>query len=258
MNKVFIDSLLKRAPISARELGIGAVAGVVLALLGPMGTFTASLVTRIGFWVPLLVLGAIGGGIIARATSRRLGRGDNHARRVALLTLAIGIPMGALAWVMARLVFTQEMPHDPLFFLWSSLLITAPMTAIMEYANTPGPETKAAPLQAPRFRERLEPPHRGAEIFAVSSEDHYLRVHNSAGGTLILMRLSDAIGELDGIEGAQVHRSWWVARAAIERVEKSGRNWSLALKGGVVAPVSRANIAVLRDAGWFDEPSSGG
>lgn len=256
--RVFIESLLTRAPISARELAIGALAGVVLALLGPMGTFTASVVTRFAFWVPLLVLGAIGGGIIARVTSRRLGRGDNHIRRVALLTLAIGGPMGVVAWGLARLVFSREMPHDPLFFLWSSLLIAAPMTAIMEYANTPGPETRAAPLQAPRFRERLEPPYRGAEIFAVSSEDHYLRVHGAAGSTLILMRLSDAIGELDGIEGAQVHRSWWVARNAIVRVERSGRNFSLVLRGGIVAPVSRANVAVLRDAGWFDEPGDDG
>ncbi len=251
--QAFVESLRKRAPISARELGVGALAGVLLALLGPMGTFSASLATRIGFWVPLLVVGAIGGGVIARATSRRLGRGESHIRRAALLTLAIGVPMAVIAWGLARLVFSQEMPRDPLFFLWSSLLITAPMTALMEYANTPGPETKAAPLQAPRFRERLEAPHRGAEIFAVSSEDHYLRVHGGAGSTLILMRLSDAILELDGIEGAQVHRSWWVARSAVERVEKSGRNWSLVLKGGVVAPVSRANVAVLRDAGWFDD-----
>ena len=110
MKRLFLNSLLKRAPVSGRELGIGALAGVLLALLGPMGTFTASLVTRIGFWVPLLVIGAICGGIVARVTSRRLGRGDNHVRRVALLTLATGIPMGALAWVLARLVFTQEMP----------------------------------------------------------------------------------------------------------------------------------------------------
>ena len=38
---------------------------------------------------------------------------------------------------------------------------------------------------------------RGAEIFAVEAEDHYLRLHTSRGSDLILMRLSDAVAELE-------------------------------------------------------------
>ncbi len=65
------------------------------------------------------------------------------------------------------------------------------------------------------------------------------------------MRLGDAIGELEGIEGARTHRSWWVARAAVRGVEREDGRATLALPGGVTAPVSRAYAKTLRAGGWF-------
>jgi DNA-binding LytR/AlgR family response regulator len=91
----------------------------------------------------------------------------------------------------------------------------------------------------------------GASIHAVSAEDHYLRLHTSKGSDLILMRLADAIMELEGLEGAQVHRSWWVARDAVKDVRRDGARVSLLLPDGGEAPVSRPNVKALRDAGWI-------
>ena len=71
----------------------------------------------------------------------------------------------------------------------------------------------------PRFLERLPLGLRDAELWAVEAEDHYLRVHTARRQELILMRLSDAVNELQGIEGAQTHRSWWVARGAVRDVK---------------------------------------
>ena len=65
------------------------------------------------------------------------------------------------------------------------------------------------------------------------------------------MRLSDAVAELEGIEGAQTHRSWWVARTAVEGAQRGDGRATLSLKGGVEAPVSRAYAKALREAGWF-------
>jgi DNA-binding LytR/AlgR family response regulator len=85
----------------------------------------------------------------------------------------------------------------------------------------------------------------------VRSEDHYLRLITARGEDLILMRLADAVGELDGLEGAQVHRSWWVARAAVRAVRRSDGRIALELPNGVLAPVSRANVRALKAAGWL-------
>ena len=82
-------------------------------------------------------------------------------------------------------------------------------------------------------------------------EDHYVRAHTVLGSELILLRMRDAVGELEGIDGAQVHRSWWVARDAVEDVKRDGRNLRLVLPGGLEAPVSRARVVELKEAGWF-------
>jgi hypothetical protein len=105
-----------------------------------------------------------------------------------------------------------------------------------------------APL--PRLAERL-PPHLRAPPIALQMEDHYVRVHTPQGSTLLLMRMRDAVAELDGIPGALVHRSWWVARGAVEGVRRDGRNLRLRLAGGIEAPVARGQVACLEAEGWF-------
>jgi DNA-binding LytR/AlgR family response regulator len=98
-----------------------------------------------------------------------------------------------------------------------------------------------------RFPARL----RGAALYAVEAEDHYLRLHTSRGSDLILMRLSDAIAELEGLEGARTHRSWWVARDAVQSADRSEARIRLRLPDGLIAPVSRTYGKDLREAGWF-------
>jgi DNA-binding LytR/AlgR family response regulator len=82
-------------------------------------------------------------------------------------------------------------------------------------------------------------------------EDHYVRAHTVLGSEMILMRLRDAMAELDDVEGQQIHRSWWVARHAVEDVRRDGRNLRLVLPGGLEAPVARANVAALKEQGWI-------
>jgi hypothetical protein len=102
----------------------------------------------------------------------------------------------------------------------------------------------------PRLVDRL-PPHLRAMPIALEMEDHYVRVHTEHGSTLLLMRMRDAVTELDGMAGAQVHRSWWVARGAVEGVRRDGRNVRLQLAGGIEAPVARAQAPTLEEQGWF-------
>jgi DNA-binding LytR/AlgR family response regulator len=92
---------------------------------------------------------------------------------------------------------------------------------------------------------------RGATIHAVQAEDHYLRIHTDRGSDLILMRLSDAVEELDGLEGAQTHRSWWVAQAAVRGVDRNDGRATLTLVDGVRVPVSRRYARTLREADWW-------
>ena len=89
-------------------------------------------------------------------------------------------------------------------------------------------------------------------LLCVRAEDHYLRVYTDIGDDLILFRLSDAEAELAPLDGLRVHRSWWVCRAAVVAVNRSGRRLELVLSNGLNVPVSRGQVAILRDAGWLD------
>ena len=78
-----------------------------------------------------------------------------------------------------------------------------------------------------------------------------MRLYTDRGTDLILMRLSDALEELDGLEGAQTHRSWWVAKDAVADVSRGDGRASLTLSDGTTAPVSRRYARALREAGWW-------
>ncbi|MEO0466047.1 MAG: LytTR family DNA-binding domain-containing protein [Pseudomonadota bacterium] len=99
------------------------------------------------------------------------------------------------------------------------------------------------------FMDRLPPKYRRAELHAITSEDHYLRIYTSFGEELILMRLADAVRELSGADGMQVHRSWWVARGGIDTVERENGKPVLVLQGGVRVPVSRTYQPAAKEAG---------
>lgn len=109
-----------------------------------------------------------------------------------------------------------------------------------------GTATGAAstPSSRPRLRARLSSSFAG-DILALESEDHYVRVHGPRGSELLLIRLRDAIAEMDGLPGEQTHRSWWVARDAVESVHSRGRGCEIKLVNGERALVARDSVERL-------------
>ena len=122
----------------------------------------------------------------------------------------------------------------------------------------PQPSAKTVPAVAPQsstpssnpLTDQL-PSELGSDVIALEMEDHYVRVHTALGSELVLMRLRDAMAHVADIEGHQVHRSWWVARGAVEDVRREGRNIRLILARGIEAPVARAQVSELKVAGWL-------
>jgi DNA-binding LytR/AlgR family response regulator len=81
---------------------------------------------------------------------------------------------------------------------------------------------------------------------ALETEDHYLRVHAAGGSALILMRMADAVALLDPRLGAQVHRRWWVAEAAVTGVRAEGQKLFLCLMDERLVPVGRTFSAAAK------------
>jgi DNA-binding LytR/AlgR family response regulator len=65
------------------------------------------------------------------------------------------------------------------------------------------------------------------------------------------MRLRDAIADVQDDQGIQVHRSWWVSRAAVASVRRIGRTAELTLIDGTVVPVARDMMPRLREQRWL-------
>lgn len=237
-----------------RNLAIAGAAGAFLSLSGAMETHSIPLAMRLAYWMPLMLGGTLVGQAVARGMTRIPRLNMNKWVFGATLALGMSIPTTVIVWGYTTWLLDAHIPVAGLPTLFGAvLLIAAAMCAIMVASNWPGRATHASAQspKRPRFLGRLPQKLVGAVIYAVSAEDHYLRIHTSKGSDLILMRLSDAITELEGIEGAQTHRSWWVARAAIESARREGDKAILSLKGGIEAPVSRPNVRLLREAGWY-------
>ncbi|MBX3498214.1 MAG: LytTR family transcriptional regulator DNA-binding domain-containing protein [Alphaproteobacteria bacterium] len=71
-----------------------------------------------------------------------------------------------------------------------------------------------------------------------------MRIHTAIGSDLILLRLRDAVAEL------QVHRSWWVAHGAVQAANRDGQKLTLILRNGLEVPVSKSRREVVGAAGW--------
>lgn len=108
-----------------------------------------------------------------------------------------------------------------------------------------------APDPLATFLERLPVKYRTSDLFAISSEDHYLRVYTSVGEEMILMRLTDAVRELTGVDGLQVHRSWWVAKAGVTDEKRVDGRSLLVLPSGTEVPVSRSYRSKAKEAGFI-------
>ncbi|HRD27272.1 MAG TPA: LytTR family DNA-binding domain-containing protein [Caulobacter sp.] len=239
----------------ARGLALAALAGVFLALVGAFGTSDAPVGLRLTYWITVMLIGALVGLLVSTLVARGGWFDDRPVLQGSLIAIALTVPLTLVIWLMTAVIFGGGAPHLAAlrYYAGPVFIVTTAMTALNYLAQKTPAETHAAPAGAapPRFLERLPPKLRGAEIFAVEAEDHYLRLHTSKGQDLILMRLSDAVAELEGLEGAQVHRSWWVARAAVADARRGDGRATLTLTDGAEVPVSRAYAKALRASGWI-------
>ena len=267
-------ALSKRAAFWRRtltDLAIMTVIGVFLAIIGPFGSIDQPFAVRLFTWLSFSYLGY--------AIYSPMGFFVDRAH------VELDLPVLPL-WFVAALIatipmtvaiyFIQFMPNLPpvpsieegLTSYLYVLVIGGGITLLFNFigprakeprdipaqeqssAPATGPDTTAPIMPSNLLLDQL-PPALGSDVIALQMEDHYVRVHTALGSELVLMRLRDAITHVSDTEGRQVHRSWWVARLAVEDVRREGRNVRLVLPGGLEAPVSRAQVAELKEAGWL-------
>jgi hypothetical protein len=236
-----------------RSLGIVLVAAGFLAYAGAFGSSRGAMPVRFGYWLGLMTLGWAWGQVIVHFFFRRPIGPERLWLRVLASSVVMATPYSVVVGVVTRWTFHSNYSDlgDAADLLVSVFAVTSVLIIINVLVARRFDVVTSASSQPPKFLERLPLKLRGAEVWAVEAEDHYLRLHTSKGQDLILMRLSDAVPELQGIEGAQVHRSWWVARAAITDAVRGDGRATLTLKDGAEVPVSRPYARLLRQSGWL-------
>ncbi len=249
--------------------------GLILALtaLGPFGSYETPVGPRLLHWSMYLVTGyaffrpvIAAGGALSRQTG--LPRAAAIAAACALgafpTSMVIVFASAGSDWESVRVggLVTGYL---------QTLIIGATVTIVQLLARRdaprvehpaktdPEPEPIVVSPEAlksdglPAFLD-LMPPHLRGEVLCLENEDHYLRVHSVHGSAMILMRMRDAVAQLDG-KGVRVHRSWWVARAAVVDTVRQDRNLRLRLADGREVPVARAMVPELRALGWLRRES---
>lgn len=238
-----------------RGMGVAILGGVFLAMTGAFGSGDAPYIQRILYWTSVMVLGGLWGHLSGRALGRHVNVDDRPWRTIVLLTVAVTGPLSVIVWAATGLFFAQEAPALRALpgFLAPVCLVTAGALAVNVFLGRETPvQTRRATSQSlpPQFLTRMPIKLNGAAIYAVQAEDHYLRLHTDRGSDLILLPLSRALRELDGLEGARTHRSWWVSRAAVRAVERGNGRATLTLENGLKVPVSRRYARTLRGDWW--------
>lgn len=230
--------------------------GLLLGFAGPYGTNPAlDRPVRYAFWVGLTLFGylcvLVSAAVIG--SSRALARLPGWCR-LALAAILSSIPQTlAVAWVFSLVQpgrVTEPAQLPALFFAVLAIQFVIALVAALVSQRTGPTAARIAVEDVPSpFLDRL-PPHLRGDLIALEAQDHYLKVHAGSGSTMVLSRLSDAIAQLRGIDGLQVHRSWWVADSAVVAVRRNGSALTLQLRNGIEAPVSRTYLQAVRARGW--------
>lgn len=239
-----------------RELAIFCAIGAFLTVIRPYNaTGALPLWASFLFWTGLITLGSLTGEATLYLIRRRKWNLPVLVM-LAIVSVTTALVITGTILVLERLLFGRALPLSYLPTLFGLVwVIAAAMTGVGYMLErsvlAPPPEPVATPGAGPAetFLSRLPLKYRKANLYAVSAEDHYLRVHTSLGEELILMRLADAIRELAGADGLQVHRSWWVAKAGVTDTRRRGGKLSLVLASGTEAPVSRTFLPEVKAAG---------
>lgn len=235
-------------------------ASLACVLAAPFGTHGLALPARTLFWTTLIGFNALKWRLWYRYVplllpDTRLGRAAFVLGGAVLLNAMLPFEIDFLFRAVGKPV---ELGFFGLFLM--ATLISLAVSAVVAAVAAARPASDPVPLPSPQpmTRSAVAPASGLAArttldgLHAVVAEDHYLRLHMADGRqTMVLYRFGDAVRDLAGIDGLQVHRGAWVAEAAAPHPVRDGRKWRLRLANGAIIAVSDSYVNGVRARGWL-------
>ncbi len=227
---------------------IGGIA-LILTLVAPFGSGeTMRALPRFGYWLVMIVLTYASGYAVSAYCLTALPNRLSVTQSNLITAIANGVVVMAVVlgvnWALIGFVPSGQ---DALTLPLSVFVIGAVITLILQLVAKPSAAPAVTP-SLPPILSRLPMEKRGA-LVAISVEDHYVRIRTDKGEEMILMRLADAIKEVGQTAGLQVHRSHWVATAAVTSAKRTGDRAILTMSQGADIPVSRTYVPAIKEAG---------
>ncbi|PSL19955.1 LytTR family DNA-binding domain-containing protein [Shimia abyssi] len=246
-----IFRLTFKSLVRPRVLAICFLALIAAVGMGPFGTYTSmSFAERLLYWGLIVPISVIFG-YVSFALSVVVGRKLSLSARYALEGIFATLSITMLVWGIGRLKSTIGSAGELSLlqaFGFVALITAAVVTLRAIVVQAIGAKSQVETRFEPRLAQRL-PSEIGGYVMHLSVSDHFVRVSTDRGETHLRMRLSDAISEMEGVDGFRVHRSHWVARDAIKLAETRQGKTGLVLNCGREVPVSRNYKPTLVEAG---------
>jgi len=233
---------------SRTTISIWLVACLVAAVAGPFGTFqTMGGSLRLAYWGAVITAG-LALGALANALFMTVCRGW-HPLWIDLKASAL------ITTLLAPLIFVLRAGLDPVLTradlalgsIWinTGLFVLPVFFLRRQLIGLDGHPD----IPLPRLARRLPEPLQEATVLRLTARDHTVEVATDRGTATVRLRLSDAIDEMEPVEGLCTHRSHWVARSAITGHVTEGAKLFVTLANGERVPVSRKYRPTLEELG---------
>lgn len=218
------------------------VVTAVAAVAGPFGTLDAmGLTGRALYWG-----GVAAGSILLSFGARWLARDFGRWGKIAVETGFV-LVVASLAHLVNSFVFEAWSGWADWAYLTGTVGLVTLAVNLVIWAMVPAAEEAPMKPEGDAFLRRLPIEFRGS-LVRIEAQDHYLNVVTAKGQTLVLMRLGDAIAELEG-RGLQVHRSHWIATDAVTKSRRENGRDVLVMADAAEVPVSRSFRGAVQEAG---------
>lgn len=236
-------------------------AGALMTLMGPFGTYVSlSLWERAAYWYTLVGISILLGIVIRRAVDQKWPARSFCFRANLTAAVFTFLFTPCIIFLNVSMVEKQaEWTSIPVWMMYLAVgIVPFSVNAILYCMLRFRPMVPAgAPVdyveetsERPRLFERLSD-DLGEELIRMSVQDHFVHVHLVGGSERLRMRFGDAVQEVEGVPGMQVHRSHWVAKDAVEGYVQIGGRVSLCLSDGSEVPVSRNYRQHVENAGFL-------
>ncbi|MEQ8900911.1 MAG: LytTR family DNA-binding domain-containing protein [Roseovarius sp.] len=245
-------------------LSILATACAIAVVAGPFGTYdTMMWPTRLAYWGLVIGLGILIGGVV-RAIKKTVCYSSHPAMFDIGAGVMTSVALAPVIWFL-RGNLDPMMSHADLSIVsigFNTLLIVIGIFVLRRQIGAEQPASYArrarvSDVPVTRLHRRMSD-WPNAEIMRLSANDHFVDVATPYGVETLRLRLSDAIAEMEPVEGVCTHRSHWVALRAIDRIERDSGKIHVVLRNGDRVPVSRKYRVRLEDAGLLERQDGAG